>query len=283
MNKINIGSNLDFHWLRNRSFSSVIEPLRKKGLTVLEIHLELRFPEIADHIEFLCENAAAAGLGINFHAPYLDPPFMNGFSGAEKDTIKSNWKPALDIVNRYSSTNNIRTEVVLHGSHGPFADMNDLLTDTVELAQWILEYCPGIFLGIENLPTPRNPNELVKFGENRESVLEAVRLVSHPRCGITWDMGHCVRNKVFDQPSDEWIQQVVHVHLHDVDEHRQDHWPLILGSTPYQQWIPALQAHGFSGTITAELNGRLYTNWTQEEIDGHLLASVEKIQAILQK
>jgi len=251
-------------------------------LTVLEVHLELRFPEIADHIEFLCEKANEAGLGINFHAPYLDPPFMYKFSGAEKDSIKAKWTPVLDIANRYATTNGIRTEMVLHGSHGPLADMNDLLADTIEITRWILDYCPEIFLGIENLPTPRNPNELVKFGENRESVLEAVKLVGHPRCGITWDMGHCVRNKVFDLPADEWIKQVVHVHLHDVDEHRQDHWPLILGSTPYQEWISVLQAHEFSGTITAELNGKLYSNWTQDEIDGHLLATIEKIQSTLQ-
>jgi sugar phosphate isomerase/epimerase len=282
MNEIHIGSNLDYHWLKGRSFNSVVEPLMEKGLTVLEVHLELRFPEIADHVEFLCESAAVAGLGINFHAPFLDPPFMFEFSGSKKDSIKADWSPALDIVNRYASINDIRTEMVLHGSHGPYAEMDVLLSDTIEISRWILEYCPKIFLGIENLPTPRNPNELVKFGENRESVLDAVKQVDHPRCGITWDMGHCVRNKVFDLPVDEWIERVVHVHLHDVDEHRQDHWPLILGSTPYQKWVPALQAHGFSGTITAELNGKLYSSWTQDEIDGHLLSTIEKIQAVLQ-
>jgi len=277
MKIINIGSNLDYHWLRNRSFSSVIAPLKEKGLTVLEVHLEPRFPEIADHIEYLCANAVEAGLGINFHAPFLDPPFMYGFSGKEKDSIKAKWIPVLDIVNRYAGINDIRTEMVLHGSHGPNADMDVLLADTVEITRWILDYCPKIYVGIENLPTPRNPNELVKFGENRESVLEAVNLVSHPRCGITWDMGHCVRNKILELPSAEWMRKVVHVHLHDVDEHRQDHWPLILGSTPYQAWIPALIMQGFDGTITAELNGKLYNGWTQEEIDQNLLLTIEKI------
>jgi hypothetical protein len=283
MSEINIGSNLDYHWLCHRSFHTVVEPLMEEGLTVLEVHLDLRVAEIADHIEFLCESAAAEGLGVNFHAPFLEPPLMYGFSGEEQEIIISHWTPVLDIVNRYANTNGIRSEMVLHGSHGPDADMKVLLADTIGISRWILEYCPNIFLGIENLPTPRNPNELVKFGENRESVLEAVKLVAHPRCGITWDMGHCVRNKVFDLPTDEWIQRVVHVHLHDVDKDRQDHWPLILGSTPYRTWISALKAQGFAGTITAELNSKLYNGWTQEEIDQNLLKTIEKIRIALEQ
>jgi sugar phosphate isomerase/epimerase len=281
MKKINIGSNLDYHWLKGRTFSSVVEPLMEKGLTVLEVHLDLRFPEIANHVEFLCREAARAGLGVNFHAPYLDPPFIYGFSGEGKELIKADWYPVLDIVNQFAGTNGIRTEMVLHGSHGPHAEMEDLLEDTIEISRWILDTCPDLYLGIENLPTPRNPNELVKFGENRESVLEAVQKVNHDRCGITWDMGHCVRNKVFDLSSDEWMERVVHVHLHDVDESRQDHWPLILGSTPYEEWVLALRDRGFEGTITAELNGKLYQDWTQEEIDKNLELTIDKLRRAL--
>lgn len=283
MKKINIGSNLDYHWLKGRSFASIIEPLMEKGLTVLEVHLELRFPEIADHIKFLCDNATHAGLGIHFHAPYLDPPFMYGFSRGEKESIKADWSPVLEIVNRYAGANGIRTEMVLHGSHGPFAEMNDLLEDSIEISRWILNSCPKLYLGIENLPTPRNPSELVKFGENRESVLDAVQKVNHDRCGITWDMGHCVRNNVFELPTEEWLSRVVHVHLHDVDENQQDHWPLVLGSTPYEVWIPALRDRGFEGTITAELNGKLYQDWPQEVIDNNLLLTIDKIKHTLEK
>lgn len=281
MKKINIGSNLDYHWLKGRTFSSVVEPLMEKGLTVLEVHLDLRFPEIANYVEFLCQEAARTGLGINFHAPFLDPPFMYGFSGERKESIKADWSPVMDIVNQFTCTNGFRTEMVLHGSHGPNAEMNDILADTIEISHWILNTCPDLYLGIENLPTPRNPNELVKFGENRESVFEAVQKVNHDRCGITWDMGHCVRNKVFGLPSDDWMNRVVHVHLHDVDENRQDHWPLILGSTPYEEWVPALRDRGFEGTITAELNGKLYQDWTQEEIDKNLELTIDKLKRAL--
>ena len=281
--EINIGSNLDYHWLKGRSFSTVIQPLIKAGLTVLEVHLDLRFQEIADQIEFLCEEATRAGLGISFHGPYLDPPFMYGFSGRNKDVIKSLWKPVLELVNRFSLTNGIRTEMVLHGSHGPNAEMSALLTDTVEISRWILSYCPNLFLGIENLPTPRNPSNLVKFGEDRKSVMKAVTQINHPRCGITWDMGHCIRNKVFLSPDDDWLNQVIHVHVHDVDENRQDHWPLIFGSTPYQHWIQDLREHGFIGTITAELNRVLYKDWSQEKIDHDLLITIEKIKAAIEQ
>lgn len=278
MSKIAIASNLDYYWLQGRSFSDVIKPLIENGLSALEVHLDLRFPEISDHLEYLCKSAAQSGLGISFHAPYLEPPFLFGFSSHQRPQLEIAWTPVLDIVNRYASTNGIRTEMVLHGSHGPHASMDELLMDTVKMAQWILDYCPEIYLGIENLPVPRNPNELVKYGENRDSVLQAVEHVNHPRCGITWDMGHCVRNKVFSIPHDDWMNRVVHVHVHDVDENRQDHWPLILGSTPYESWIHALKKSRFCGTITAELNGKLFEHWTQEEKDQNLLLTIKKIK-----
>lgn len=281
--QINIGFNMDFQWLNGRDIFAVISPLVRKGLTVLEIHLEPRFPEISDHIEFLCDSASQAGLGLCFHAPYLDPPFMYGFSTTGRNTLETGWALVLEFINRYSSVNDIRTEMVLHGSHGPNAHMDALLKDTVEIAAWILDNCPELTIGIENLPTPRNPSELVKFGEDRDSVLKAVNMIDHPRCGITWDMGHCVRNNVLETPEDSWIQRVVHVHVHDVDAARQDHWPLMTESTPYQSWIQALAKAGFSGTITAELNRNLYGSWSQETIDEYLISSIEKIKSAINR
>jgi sugar phosphate isomerase/epimerase len=275
---IQIGFNLNFQWLKGRSFSSVIDPLIAAGLSVIEVHLDFRFPQIADHLEYLCKQAANSGLGISFHGPYLDPPFMVGFARENKLALKSQWQPVADLINRYTSTNLIRTEMVLHGSHGPDADMSNLLDDTVQISQWILEQCPELFIGIENLPTPRNPSNLVKFGEDRDSVLKVVNQVDHPRCGITWDMGHCVRNHILDLPSQEWVKKVVHVHVHDVDEARQDHWPLNIGRTPYLDWIKYLIANNFCGTITAELTGDLYRDWTQDYIDAQLLATIQKIK-----
>ena len=278
---IHIGFNLNFQWLQGRDFSAVINPLIAAGLTVLEIHLDFRFPEIADHLEFLCSQTVNAGLGISFHGPYLDPPFMVGFSGEKQSFLMAQWQPVISLINKYASSNDIRTELVLHGSHGPDADMSNLLDDTVDISRWILEQCPELFIGIENLPIPRNPSNLVKYGEDRASVLNAVNLVDHPRCGITWDMGHCVRNHVFELPSQEWVREVVHVHVHDVDEARQDHWPLNLGRTPYLEWIRFLITNNFSGTITAELNGDLYAGWTQKYIDAELLSTIQKIKSAI--
>jgi len=276
--KIQIGFNLNHAWLKGRSFASVVNPLVECGLKVIEVHIDFRFPDIGKHIDSLCKNASQFGLGINFHAPYLDPPLMLGFARENRKSLMSKWRPVLDLVNTYSSINGIRTEMVLHGSHGPKASMDNLFADTVELARWILDYCPNLYVGIENLPTPRNPSEMVKFGEDRKSVFKAVKSVNHPRCGITWDMGHCVRNNVLELPSEEWVNKVVHVHVHDVDETRQDHWPLILNRTPYLEWINYLVENNFSGTITAELNGILYKSWSQKKIDDNLLLTIQKIK-----
>jgi len=276
--KIIVGFNLNHEWFKDRIFGEVVEPLIEEGLGALELHLDLRVPEIARHIEGLCENAVQSGLGLSFHAPFLDPPFMYGFARDNRETLIGQWKPILDLVNRYAGANGIRTEITMHGAHGPGASYQDLFDDTVAIASWILEYCPEIWLGIENLPVPRRPDEMVKYGEDRQTTLDAVQAVGHSRCGITWDMGHCVRDKVFTLPDPEWTCRVIHAHVHDVDDHRQDHWPLMLGKTPYKEWIGHLVAAGFSGTMTAELNGTLYSDWSQAEIDAQLVETIKEIK-----
>jgi len=278
---IHIGFNLNHAWLNGRDFGTVITPLKGAGLTALEFVVDFRIPEYGDHVEPLCQQTRDAGLGISFHAPFLDPPFAFGFSGQERAKLEENWKPVLDLINSFAGTNGIRTEMVLHGVHGPTDDMAALYDDTVAQAKWILSYCPEIYLGLENLPVPRDPQARRKFGEDRASVLKAVREINHPRCGITWDMGHCVRDKVFENPSEEWTREVIHVHAHDVDENRQDHWPFILGSTPYKRWISYLLQQGFSGTITAELSYNLIADWPQEKIDSELLHTIKEIKAVI--
>ena len=277
--EIHVGFNLNHKWLNGRPFDAVVQPLIEAGLGALELHLDLRIPELAEHIESLCENAAQSGLGVSFHAPYLDPSLMHGFAREKRDALIEEWKPMLALVNRWAGVNGIRTEITMHGAHGPNADYADLFDDTVAIALYILEQCPNAWLGIENLPVPRHPDEMVKYGEDRKTTLDAVRTVDHPRCGITWDMGHCVRDKVFTLPNPEWTSRVIHAHIHDVDDHRQDHWPLILGSTPYKEWITHLVSAGFSGTLTAELNGALYGEWSQAEIDSRLLMTIKEIKS----
>jgi sugar phosphate isomerase/epimerase len=279
---IYIGFNLNHAWLKGRDFDAVLAPLTEAGVSVLELLVDFRFPEYGDHIEKLCQQTRDAGLGISFHAPFLDPPFAYGFARDNRAQVEADWRPVLELMNRYAGANSIRTELVLHGVHGPTDDMRPLFDDTVAQARWILSYCPDIFLGIENLPIPRNPEARRKYGEDRNSVLKAVQAVDHPRCGITWDMGHCVRDKVLENPSEEWTREVIHVHVHDVDEHRQDHWPFILGSTPYQRWIPYLIQMGFTGTITAELSGNLLNDWPQERIDRELLHTIQEIKAAIE-
>jgi sugar phosphate isomerase/epimerase len=280
---VHIGFNLSHGWLTGRDFETVVAPLQEAGLGALELLVEFRYPEYGDHVEWLCEQAKAVGLGLSFHAPFQDPPFAYGFSRENRTQIEQDWQPVLDLLNRYAGTNGIRSELTLHGVHGAPDDMEGLFMDTVEQAKWLLESCPEIYLGIENLPVPRNPDALRKFGEDRESVLEALRLVDHPRCGITWDMGHCVRDKVLENPTAEWVREVIHVHVHDVDDSRQDHWPFILGSTPYERWISYLLENGFTGTITAELSGGLYTDWPQEKIDRELLHTLQEIKTVVDK
>jgi sugar phosphate isomerase/epimerase len=157
----------------------------------------------------------------------------------------------------------------------PPADHAALVADTIAYLHWVLETFPGLHLALEN-NHPQIRDE-IKVGIQREDVLEIANHLSPARMGICWDMGHDYLRHMHDEPSPEWLSRVTHVHLHDVDDDDQDHYPLVLGNVPHQYWLQRLKQVGMKGIVVLELKGERLKDWSMDQIRMALVTSIETI------
>ncbi len=154
-----------------------------------------------------------------------------------------------------------------------------LREDTKNFITWALETFPNLTIALENLDVAK-PG-VIKFGDRREDVLSLVIEIDHPRLGICWDMGHDIRHGVTQDPSREWLEHVVHVHVHDIDDSGEDHFPLVFDKVPNEHWIQLLMDAGMEGTITLELKGGNLVNWELERINYALAKSIKTINEVI--
>ena len=135
---------------------------------------------------------------------------------------------------------------------------------------------PHLKIALEN-NNPSSAN-LVKLGIQRQDVLALIRLIDRPQAGICWDMGH---DALTTQPviaPQEWVQKVIHVHLHDFDKDRQDHYPLKFGNVPYQEWLAQLKQAGMQGIVVLELKGERFMDMGINQIMRSLADSFSAIR-----
>ncbi len=90
-------------------------------------------------------------------------------------------------------------------------------------------------------------------------------------------MGHDAVSKTPVELTPEWLSKVIHVHIHDVDENGLDHYPLVLGNIPYQDWLTQLKQAGMQGIVVLELKGERMKNWTLERVMAALTDSFSAI------
>ena len=111
---------------------------------------------------------------------------------------------------------------------------------------------PRVRVYVEHQSPTYPRDNLVRTGEYYEELLDAVRDTGLPLC---WDTGHylcAVRLWAQpEEPSDEFVRRVGHVHLHDVRDER-DHLPIRPDSDRVRGYMRRLWENGFRGTVTLE-------------------------------
>jgi sugar phosphate isomerase/epimerase len=262
---IPIGFSMHPNWARGQALRAFLDPLRAAGLTTLEFELDSNDPNWPE-FQPLMEACRKLGYGLCFHAPYrlsrptdaptqtggseYRPVTIAGFSGKQRAEIARSLTPLYDIAAQYGPAT-----IVVHGARAP-ADQRarDLLyADTVAFLEWVLEQYPTLTVALENLNPVPGVN---KIGDSRAELLHIVREIDYPALGICWDIGHDVNAGRMELPGPVWLRHVQHVHIHDLDDAGQDHFPLIYGRVQPQQWLPPLMRTRFDGIVTLELNGR---------------------------
>ncbi|MCF7914044.1 MAG: sugar phosphate isomerase/epimerase [Spirochaetaceae bacterium] len=90
-----------------------------------------------------------------------------------------------------------------------------------------------------------------------ENLIEICRQVDNPKIGIGWDIGHTYYNVcnsyIPKDPPREFIERVVHTHIHDLNSNGQTHWPLVTGNLPLKFYLQKLQSVAYNQYHTLEL------------------------------
>lgn len=278
MKKTLIGFAMHPLWLTGGDLESFINPLRESGLRSLEFEIDSNLPGW-EQFEPLMEECSKIGLEICFHAPYRPPFSLCGFRGGRRDEIITANLPLWSLADSWAQHNHFRTEIVLHGATSKQSSIAELHEDTRAFIIYALDAFPHLTIALENLDVAK-PG-VTKFGERRDDVLALVTEIDHPRLGICWDTGHDIRHGVSEDPPTEWLERVVHVHVHDLDDNGEDHFPLVFGTVPNQRWIKLLLDAGLEGTITLELKGGHLVGWGLERINNALVDSIKVINEVL--
>jgi sugar phosphate isomerase/epimerase len=265
-------------WLAGGDLESFIGPLRESGVRSLEFEIDSNLSGW-EQFEPLMEDCSKIGIEICFHAPYRSPFSLRGFRGDRRSEIINANMPLWSLAESWAKRNNFRTEIVLHGASSKQSNMAELREDTKTFIIYALEAFPNLTIALENLDVAKP--RVIKFGERREDVLALVTEIDHPRLGICWDTGHDIRHGVTQDPSKEWLERVVHVHVHDIDDSGEDHFPLVFDKVPNGHWIQLLMDAGMEGTITLELKGGNLVNWEFERIKDALVKSIKTIHKVI--
>jgi len=272
---IRVGFSMHPRWASGAELAGFLAPLRAAGLSVLEFELDENL-DMWDAFTPLMVDVRQLGMQLSFHAPYRSPYSLAGYAGFRSVDIEQKHRPMLDIAAEWAERDGEMKTVVIHAATAQKpADPELLIADTLSFLAWAVETYPGLLLALEN-NHPAAGNQ-VKVGVGRQDVLKLIAALHHPRLRVCWDMGHDYLHGSPLEPELEWLKQVVHVHLHDVNEIGVDHFPLVYGRVPYKPWLRALKGAGMKGTIIMELKGHQLKDWQPDRIQTALVDSIRAI------
>lgn len=269
---IRAGFTMHPRWVEGTDLHTFLEPLRQAGLSALEFELDTHL-DLWNEFEPLMETAVNQGMELSFHAPYREPHTLTGFAGNKRNDIERDYRPMLEIAERWAVRAGSPWVVVFHAATAyPPHDRKSLIEDTVAFLNWVGEEFPQIRIALEN--NSPSSDSVIKLGVKHDDVLSLIKRVNRLNLGICWDMGHDYLQGGEQATAAEWLASVIHVHLHDVDESGLDHYPLVLGRTPYPGWLRALKTSGMKGLIVLELKGERLLGWPLKRIRSALIESV---------
>ena len=279
-NNNQIGFSMHPRWSDGIGLEKFLSPLRAAGLSVLEYELDKNLDMWESSSHQMME-ARDLGMQLSFHAPYRAPYSLVGYNGNQRKNIENQYGEMLELASALAAKDEDIKTVVIHAATAPQpARPDDLAADTISFLRWACETFPNLLLALEN-NHPASGNQ-VKVGASREGVLNIVSSVRHPHLRVCWDMGHDYLSGSSIVPEPEWLAEVAHVHVHDVNDNGVDHYPLVYGNVPFQPWLRALKKTGMKGTVVLELKGNQLKEWQPDQIQKSLINSIHAIMKELQ-
>lgn len=163
--------------------------------------------------------------------------------------------------------------LVVHALRDPNATEKELYDRTVKMLRHWSKVIDNDGLPIEIALENNRKKSIIDPGDSTENVLGMVQEVDRSNVGIVWDMGHYYSNllvglglkespriHVKELPSDEFLQRVLHTHIHGLDANV-THNPLKeYESLPLELYVQALKDTGYTGIYNLELDSKRFSN-----------------------
>ncbi len=107
--------------------------------------------------------------------------------------------------------------------------------------------------------------------------------VGSPRLGFCWDMGHSywnvLHNNLSSVPPNEFINSVIHTHLHGLSNLGQTHWPLTEGGLPLEKYLHYLRMNNYTGIFNIELGLKRWHN--EISVSNGIFGSINLLNKVL--
>ena len=244
-------------------FRDPLQYLADTGVNYVEYAVgSLENQEEADTVLRAASACARLGMSVAIH-PYLGSEH-NPAHYSDNSPCHDAMRRTLQLAAHASNLTGIQTVVVFHPAAYPFEEAE---VDPRELRQRLLERSQAFAAELERLAketgtgvmpvlehqVPPNPEErLIRVADTYEGLLHVVRGTNIPLC---WDTGHYLlsvrRHGQSLQPPQEFVDRVMHVHLHAVIEGC-DHHPVVTDSEVLAGYLRSLWRRGFRNGITLE-------------------------------
>ncbi len=205
----------------------------------------------------------ARNLHCNLHAS-LAPAFSLRRWAFEPRRLQAVYRPLLrfgaELVQRYGTSR----VLVLHAANAKEKATEQNAQATAEFLEWALEESTALGGGLHCSIELRHDGELTRerFDTDRAMLKRFVASVGDERVGICWDIGNDLQQsmlyKVAAFPPDHSFFSVVnHVHAHGRSAYGDMHNPLGPTDVNVIQYLEALAAANYSGSVTLEIRYRL--------------------------
>ncbi len=114
-----------------------------------------------------------------------------------------------------------------------------------------------------------------------EGILEMADSFEEDELGLCWDMGHTQSSIMQRQlpivPPQDFVNQVIHTHMHDIGENGRTHFPLVSACDHLKNGIQRLTASGYSGVYNLELYPDRWGMENNADIKAAIFASIERL------
>ena len=268
-----LGLNMHPKWVEGGPPETFLFPLREVGLRVLEFPMDLLVSnrEEMDRLISACRRLQFA---VSFHAPYGGRYNVARFLGPERGDIQRLFEPVIGYAAAIAHEDG-PTTLVVHGAKAR-GGRRAMKRATQCFIDWLGEQSPGLSPALELRVLEPG---VVKIGDRKAELLDVVAHCRNPRVGICWDLGHDALNGSIAAPPG-FVEQVTHVHVHDVSPAGEDHYPLLFGNAPYDDRLEQLYRASYSGDLILEVDGYSILQLARERSVSYMTILRESVQRL---